>query len=360
VSWATLAEHVALAVGSQSTVDVLFTDGTDIASKSAGDEGGTMPFTIDKQWMKGGAAVAICIAAIAYLIYSGVTETGLAGYVIQLQMALVGRASSDITWIVTILGPCLVLWAGIQLAYRLNLLKRPETKSAPAPRVIPAVPGPVPRSFLKVAAIAAAIPLAICGIVVAAMSYAAWRDRSEPVYSLDLSSPGATLPRSARYVEVAGLLDLRHAAAFKKTEDQTVDREFYAPLVDPGRSDPVRFVLYHSEREAATGEVQWPAVFRSRGIATFSGKVAGRVPVYVESKFRAAGVKLAPSYTVIEYRELVNHQPPPVNRDDMYLAVWVGGLISVAVFVSILAMGRMVARLRRQASARAAAADFGR
>jgi hypothetical protein len=296
------------------------------------------------------------LAAGAYAIYVSITESGLAGYMMQLQMATLGEAMFKLTMLLTIVAlimPLLAIWAILEKLAP-SLVWSYATGQEPGP--IERMNAPLQSLSWRAVFIGAAIPIMIGAVLFAVLDYRGWRDQREKVYAVDLTSnTGNNLSRNARFVELTGLMARSYALMFKNGQSGSISYELFAPITGTAwtAGDPVLyFVHYESPMEytgataASADEVAWPDAFRHRGAARFSGRIGTSLPGFVERKFRSKGLSISPSYSVVEWQDLSNRRVPPSSS-----AIIAGGIcfgVAVLTFAMMAFIKFNLAYRKRQ------------
>jgi hypothetical protein len=290
----------------------------------------------------------VCIIGVViYALYASYARTGLAGYAMKLQMDLWGSASEGTTVMMTMgaLGIAFIVIAG--LAERAFPSLRGSRVNAVQQANRPL--GPLSWKWLSIICLA---PVLVGGVVSAFWYRSEGEDAKAKVYSVDLRSSPAALPKGARLVEVTGVIARPLVLGYKKTHDQTVTHELFAPLTAGNDHEPVRYVVHNEASETYDGQVNWPDVFRHRGAVVFSGRIAPSLPSFVVSGLRAKGAVLDPSYAVIEWRDLRNRQfGGSVSDEPWFMPLAIGGLISVFLLPSMLIVKFKLGRMNRRQQA---------
>jgi len=299
---------------------------------------------------RGGAVQAFWMAgifaAITYALYASFTQTGIAGYVMKVQMDLWSSASETTTVLLTI---------GVMMIGFLAL-------AALAERVFPSMGivraeavqrmnRPLKGISWMAILIISLLPVAGGGVVSAFWYRSQQLDAKAEVYSVDLNSAAAALPKDARFVMVTGEIARPWVVAYKKTEDQKVTHEVFAPLTaeGPAGRGPVRYVLHHEASESYDGQVNWPDEFHRKGMAQFSGRVGRRLPAYVVSSLRSKGATLDAAYAVIEWKDLRNRQSGASDSDTpWFIPLAAGGVLALFLMPLMMAVKVKLGRMHRQ------------
>ena len=238
-------------------------------------------------------------------------------------------------------------------------------RGEPAPQPIQPVepvekfPNPVSKPVWpypwKTAWAALFLPIALGAVLYPMVNSWNERDRRATIYAVDLTSGSSAFPEDARFVRVTGVLARSFALTFKKHFTSPGSRastynddlyEIFAPLTGVGwtPADPVRYFVRHEVE--AYPRAQWPGAFRVRGAAQFPGKLSHSLPSFAEHHFRSQGLKLAPPYTVIEWKDLPVQPSDPVR-------VWIiltglGALLFSVVLVSSWVFRRKMEALQKK------------
>jgi hypothetical protein len=304
---------------------------------------------------------AVCfIVAVAYTVYSLATGSGLFGYLMALEMNLIGMAEETITAMLTFGVLVAPLWAVTGIVAKIA----PTQVWAAANRLPPRSPGgstlleklnrPVDRISWKAVLGATAIPL-LTGVVVFAVMYNSdQRDQQERIYPIDIRSAAADPPKNAKFVELTGLVARSYTLTFKHSNDSTASEyELFVPITEAGwtSTDPVRYFARASAYEASLGQgdVRWPDAFRQSSAAQFSGRISQSLPAYVETKYRSRGLKFGPSYLVIELMDFPDHKVPSSNN--ALLAAGICLLIAVSAFAILTMVKFMLPAIRKRQAA---------
>jgi hypothetical protein len=255
-------------------------------------------------------------AALAYSIYSTVAESGLAAYIMQLELRIAGAAAMKITLLVTLfvlLAPLVAITAIVAKIAPSQVWMGAESRNRSTLGPFERLNRPLQVQHIswKVVFVVTAVPLVVGAVVSPILHYLDQRDQQEKVYSIDLKWDVTPPPPGTRFVEVTGLMARSHALIFKRTLNGSDSYEVFAPITNYRwtPADPVRYIV-RQESPVSDGQAQWPEVFRERGVAQISGKISHSLPAFVASEFRSKGLKLGPSYTVIDWQELPDHRVP--------------------------------------------------
>ena len=274
-------------------------------------------------------------ASIIYGIYAAITQTGLAGYVIKLQMDVLGHSEDSLTLGLTtvplMMSILCLLGIGEKIAPAWVWVSGDRQRGYDLARMSQQ---PV-RITWKWVWIITALPIVAGLVLYGVWSYTDRQDSHRKIYSVRLTSDAPVLPKEAKFVEVSGVMARRYALQYKKTENDNVTFQLYAPITAPGwtPNQPVRYVVRHDARQAFEGDVSWPRVFEQPGIAEFSGIVGGSLPAFVESRFRSKGVRLASSCFLIDWQDLPNHQiPSSFDNETRILTLAIAAVTSLMVF----------------------------
>ena len=302
-----------------------------------------------------------CAAAFAYTMYSATTESGLDAYLIRLELDTFGAAEEALTAVLTLGVLVAPLWAITRAVGRfapsLVWASADDSNQSEAGLrergLMDRMQRPVQSVSWTVVLVATAIPILVGAVLFPVIYYSGQRDRQETVYPIDLTSGIADLPKGARFADVKGRMEQSYRLAFKHTfNTATVSHELFAPITGGGwtPADPIRYFVRDVSYEDGRGRKEWPEEFRKKGIAQFSGKISRSLPAFVEREYQSKGLKLAASYSVIEW----NHLP---DRDgsspsvDAELASGFCLFVAVCMFLMMTIVRVMVPRMRKKQQA---------
>jgi len=292
------------------------------------------------------AWLACAFLIIAYAIYSSATRTGLAGYAMKVQMDLQGTSSESTTMLLTMGSLAIAFVILSAIAERFYPPLRAARVEAARWKC---TPGSLTWTWV---AIICAAPALIGGILTAALYESERQDAQAQVYSIDLRTQPAAAPKDARLVQVTGAIARPYVLVYKKTEDQKVTHELFAPLTSGAGHDPIRFIVHTEAPEAYDGKVAWPDDFRHKEAVPFSGRVSRALPAFVASGLRAKGAKLDPSCILIDWKDLRYRQAGVAGDDMMWLVPGgVGGLVSVMLIPVMAIVKVMLGRANRRQAA---------
>lgn len=255
------------------------------------------------------------IYVIVALVYSGssaVTESGLAGYVLKLEMDIIGIAevftTLPLTMFLLLLPFGAMMWIVEKLAPSRLWIYADAEADFHDPSFTERMNRPLTNVSWKAVFMVTAIPVVVGAILYPSLYYSTQREQAEKVYPINLASGVADTPKNAKFVDLTGMVAHSYAVVFKtiSTKREIDDvYELFAPITGAGwtPAEPVRYFVRYEPSERSGGKVVWPEAFRQRGAVTFSGKISRSLPSYVESKFRSKGLQVDPSYSVIEYRK---------------------------------------------------------
>lgn len=313
--------------------------------------------------------LVVCLYAVAagigflYTWYGASTGTGLVGWLMTMQLDVFGSGSLKHAVIATFLIWFLPLFAILESLRRFapsvmfrSMEQRAATgASRPAPS---GYTGWLTRlSWTSIFAYTGML-LTVTAAAYAAMLFLEQQQKQEKVYEVDLTSgPGtqtSDLPGEAKFAEVTGLIVRRYASVYAHGTNagSPYEYEVFAPVTGSGwrLADPVRYFVHIKARRSFDGEPQWPDAYRRGGPAKISGQLGRVLPLFVESNYQAKGLTIAPSYIVVDWRDMPDHQIPTSSDKDIVLAA--GLLFSVSTLLTLSAVKlnkKEILERRRQA-----------
>ena len=298
-----------------------------------------------------------CVAAFAYTMYSATTESGLDAYLIRLELDIIGAAEQTLTALLTfgiLLAPLWAITKAVgRLAPSLVWASADTSNQSEAglrkPGFMDRLNRPVQNVSWTVVLVATGIPILVGAVLFPVIYYSGQRDRQEKVYAIDLTSGIADLPKNAKFADVKGRMEQSYRLTFKHTFNTTVSHELFAPITGSGwtPADPIRYFVRDLSYEDGQGRKEWPEEFRKSGIVQFSGKISRSLPAFVEREYQSKGLKLAASYSVIEW----NHLPDRDGSSPSTDAELVSGFclfIGVCMFLMMTIVRVMVPRMRQK------------
>jgi type VI secretion system protein ImpC len=287
-------------------------------------------------------------------MYGMITQSALGAYLMKLELEIIGTGGEVLTFFLAfgiLLSPLWVI-TGIlgKLAPSLVWITEDVPGLSHASRSKPGLMDWMDRPAAgipwKAVLGVAAIPILVGAALFPIIFYSEQRDLQEKVYSIDLTSNAVGLPKGAKFVELTGQLAHLYTLFYKNTTNYvTVSHDLYAPVTsrDWTPRDPVRFFV-HLKRYENAGNVEWPDAFQQKGSAVFYGRVSASLPAFVESKLRSKGLKLGPSYSLIEWEDRDRRVSP---SDDAKL--WSGYCMLLAIPLLLM---MVLAKLLAEQSAR--------
>ena len=282
-----------------------------------------------------------------YIFYDASTGTGLVGNLMKRQFDVFGAASlkgAVIAAFAVLSLPLIAISVSLRI-FAPSLMFRPtesRTPASPSGPVLGGYSGWLTRLSWTTVFAYAAIPLIVTAAAYEATVYLTQEEQQGKVHEIDLTSdPGAPpsdLPAEAKFAGITGLIVRRYASVYTRgTVPSAPDKyEVFAPLT--GRewkpADPVRYFVHIKASRSVHGEPQWPEAFRQGGPAKFSGQVGRALPAFVERDYQSKGLKIAPAYFVVDWRDMPNHQIPASGAPDIVLGV--GLLLSGSALISLV------------------------
>ena len=302
------------------------------------------------------------IAALAYMAYGVATGSGLPAYLERLEMDIIGMAEDHITVVLTFGLLIAALWVLTRITGRLapSLVWAPpgapnqSEAGLPTSSLLGKLNRPVQRVSWKAVFVITAIPLLIGAVISPVVYYSDQRNQHERIYPIDLTSGVADPPRNAKFVELTGLVARSYALSYKHSDSSTPSLyELFVPVTGEGwtPADPVRYFVTISAYEASLGkgDVEWPDAFRQGSAAHFSGKISRSLPSYVESRYRSKGLRLAPTYSVIEWDTFPDHKVSSSFDAKVAAGICLVGA-GIAFFAAVM-VKFLIARIRKKQAA---------
>lgn len=294
-------------------------------------------------------------SAGAYAVYSAFTDSGLYAYLFQLELDTIGSAEKTVTFLLTLLVLMAPLWAIANVVGRLTPsliwasahLSGKSEVGLQQPGLVERLNRPVKNLSWTAVLVATTIPILVGAVLFPVIYYSGLRDGQEKVYPVDLTSGIGDLPKGAKFADVKGTMEQSYRLMFKSTFNTvTVSHELFAPITGGGwtPADPIRYFVRDKSYEVA-GRTEWPEAFGKKGVTQFTGAISGPLPAYVEREYRAKGLKLAASYSVIEWNHLPDHDGlSPL--EDAELASGVCLLAGVGMFL-MMTMAKVMVTSKR-------------
>lgn len=236
----------------------------------------------------------------AYTLYSSALETGLAGYLLKIELELFGRAEVFGTGLLMTFGWLVIFLVIAKIAGKFfpSLVWHHSDSTRITRR-----PGSITwKMILSICA----IPILLGAVAAPAVYVWEHQDDHKQIYTLDLASPSAAPPKDAKFVCVTGVVARTYAVGLRITIKDSVSHERYVPITENGwtSGNPVRnFIIFHVPGSQES-QLQWPEEVRRRGITQICGRIGGTLSTYVEGEFRSKGLKIAAPYSVITLEDL--------------------------------------------------------
>lgn len=297
----------------------------------------------------------IFIAILGYNVYSIGTRTGLAGYLISLQIRIFGGASLKMTTLFSLLISAVAASPFIWLAQKMLSSIIGPGAGAAAMRIATSLnSSPVGGYKWKWIVVAGLVPLVLGMLVAVPLYWLDQRDRfgrgnqTEAVYALDLTSADPVLPKGTTRIEIKGLVRGNFAAGYG--ERPAYKFHWYVPVTGPNwkATDPVQYVLHRSVAWAVgeNGKTAQPNDFTQLDPVTSYGSLGTQLPATVQKSFRSEGLLIAPSAQVIDWTGTPNQRAPASNY--YYIgSLAVGAAISVIIFL-IMGIVKIAESMRRR------------
>lgn len=272
--------------------------------------------------------------AFIYPAYSTINQTGLGGYLIALELETFGVAYLKLT---IILGFLILLAPFTAIAVAIEKLK--PGIGARQPRVATSTGSPFYLSWkgiLLMTAGALAITAAISGVFV----YLGMRESRQAIQEVNLGDPSASLPGTTSFVKLSGVIAREYLTGYTERKSRT---HVYVPITEAGWTpdEPVRFLIHHEF--SSSGSL--PSALRTNGPVQITGRIAGAsLPVLSQRNYRARGVRISPSYTVIDWEGKSTSEDIAASRYDSAIMAGVIGFMIAAIMFFSLAMTRRTMR----------------
>jgi hypothetical protein len=278
----------------------------------------------------------------SYLVYGAATQTGPVGYLSALEMRVFGTAETGLTTMV--LAVVIIVLVLVPLgAIRPNLLKPLAQSARPQ-----AQRRDLHFTWAKIFTFSA-IPL-IAGSAIGCVSYLVIKSQDQKVYAIDFSDSSTAYPKDAVFLDVNGLLVRRYLSGYREETNNTKTDHIFAPLAGPGwsRDEPVRYFVHYTAYDVnpqITADL--PDAFQARGLAHFTGKISGSLPVIVRRHYQANGLKIAPVYTMIDWTRTPGDQASPMDRYAVpMIASGVGVMTTLIIFFALVGINVKTKMLR--------------
>jgi len=289
-----------------------------------------------RRWLKW-SGIVYATAALIYMIDSGVTQSGLLGYVEAMELEAVGVAPDWLTWCIGFV--LLVLPLGA-IEKAMEKLPPPAVSLAVKPQLPNA---PFPGSWKQVFRITS-IPLLATAAASLLFLILGQLDLREKVYQLKLDDPAARLPRDAKFIQVTGLVARQYVVGYDNVLHPTggpdiITQHVFAPVAPYGwgPGDPVQVVV-HAAKSVDGDKAELPSAFRQMGPVELLGEIHKSLPVTIQRQFAAKGLKIAPTCVVVNLKGL----PTVYQASDTGLWIGVGGLAITLIIFGTLALAKVV------------------
>jgi hypothetical protein len=295
--------------------------------------------------------VTYLVLAGAYALYSGITHTGLFGWIIDLQFRMFHEAELRITFFLTfftLILPALPLGAYLK-RQGYNIGKRPNQVTAGGQTLVYNQTNNRPPRLSLLVLIGLA-PFIISVVVYGYVTVVDANNQSRQIYQMDLSKSADLPATDVKFVELSSTCqqDLKYVVDDKSG---MTTRYAYTPLTGPGwtSGQPVKYFLYF-KTEGETDTI--PGSFNSdtgrydvappRGPyrTTFAGQLsANSLPTYVKNAYERKGIKVADQNYVLTWMGQFGKTgvQSQYSSQMYYLIPLMGGIVSaIVLFVLVL------------------------
>ena len=215
-------------------------------------------------------------AGVLHVSYGVETHTGLGGYLwYDLQMNTFGHASPRFT---VFLG--VVILVAIPLGI-LELLKKlfPPLQNMLRESVMLMYSGGLSwKAIVSVPAIV--LLLTVCAVALVTAN----RGKTRSVYEVDLENSRAVVPKSAKFVELTGVLSRRYLTGYRMTQTGRTQGAFVlAPVTGLAWSpaDPVRY-FFCARINSNHARAGLPPEFEQRKPGKFKGEISRTLPALIK------------------------------------------------------------------------------
>jgi hypothetical protein len=278
------------------------------------------------------AAHTYLAAAAVYSFYSWVTQSGLCGYLMDVQLHWFGEGSQNIT----LVGAMFIL--GLPAAAIISYIKRKESSTASITNAASPANAPQQQMSWKRFLIISIAPLLISLAVFGLLTAMDLREQQSKIYDVNLNGD-LTLPSNdVKYVQLTGAVQLDYQYRLETKGATREKTDTYAPLTGSEWTpkQPIRF--FYTD---ATGYFDWSAKrsrsFAERGVASakFDGRLTrNSLPIFVENEYRRKGLLIGSPYYVMEQTDFVDGRVP--SALGAYFPIPFFGVMTSVLMVVIL------------------------
>jgi len=287
-------------------------------------------------------------AAFGYFMYSLITETGLYGYLMDVQFRWFGVAYNKFTMLIAIL----ILMAPAALIF--TYIQR---KEAPA---VDAAKKSAPANFLlrrvtwKSLLILSLAPPLIALPVYYALIWMDQKDQQREVYKVDLNRESTLPSGDVKFVHLTGVvqLDYKYRLGRESSAGSSGRTKMYAPLTgsDWTPEQPIRFFINTTLSGHFDAQTRRFNSFSERGAmaVTFHGQLTrNSLPTFVKNNYLRNGLLIESPYFVMDQMTFVDGRIPSAAEREKYYQIPIFGLVlSMGILVGG-GIGLAIRRLRR-------------
>jgi hypothetical protein len=289
------------------------------------------------------------IAAFAYAMYGSFAQTGLAGYFMNLQMDLMGRAYLKLSAMLAVL--VLFLPAYPVSAYLRSIGVFGKDEAVLGLQAQKAPEGKRPPVALRTITLWALVPSVIATPAYFIAKFQSDQDQQRTIASLDLESDAGTPPADAKFVELKSAMQMAYRYQVKESRSYSSSaRHTYAPLTSSGwnTGQPVVYFINTTIDEGWNANPRNPrGASRNLVVDRFQGKlVQDGLPTFVRTAYEKEGIKIATPHYVLERMHFHDGKIPNAADRQQYHLIWILGLgASAAIFVGGL-LGWLLRKMR--------------
>jgi hypothetical protein len=288
-------------------------------------------------------------AAFGYFMYSLITQTGLCGYLMDVQLRWFGVAYNKFTMLIAIL----ILMAPAALIFTYIQRKEVSTPNA-ANRSVIANFLWNPVSSWKSLLIISLVPTLLTLPIYFALTWMDHKDQQREVYKVDLNDGSALSSGDVKFVHLTGVVqfDYKYRLGRESSAGSSGMTKMYAPLTGSGWTPerPIRFFINTTLSSHFDAQTKRFSSFPERGpvAVTFDGRLTRNgLPTFVENKYRRTGLLIESPYYVLDQMTFVDGRiPSAAEREQYYLIPMFGILVSIGGLVGG-SIGLAIRKLRR-------------
>ena len=276
-------------------------------------------------WVQWIAIVYFGVSCV-YATYSVSTQTGLGGYLMAIQMEKFGSAGFKATGALLILLLNVPLMAFIAVLHKVapELVNASQSRKHRSNFVMSAVP------WAKIFGIAT-IPLLVAAVVAPILYFLDHQELKETVYKLSLDGSDLSIPKDARFVRLTGQVAQQYAVGYRTDDTDHV----FVPMTESTwtPTEPVRFIAYTTVSLSSDSQpFELPFEFNQSGRIPINGKISKVLPVVIERKYIAQGLKVSPACLVVDETEF----PTAASADTAAIGAGIiGTMVAVLIFMTL-------------------------